>query len=180
MFLDLIKSFCFRQLGCIFKALFMNESTLILRYKQKLFMAGTFVLICGVSVIIFFLSIAPIGFPGVSRPYSWLDVYHDKTRQYNCIYWWRFETLSGYKSSAILLIYIACTKANSYSNFVTRPPSLWRSFVVLCINKVWGVTPCGAVKSALRLPPSFWHCLSLAILFICLNLFHPTREALGR
>ena len=32
-------------LGCIFKALFMNESTLILRYKQKLFMAGTFVLI---------------------------------------------------------------------------------------------------------------------------------------
>ena len=27
-----------------------------------------------------------------------------------------------------------------------------------------------AVKSALRLPPSFWHCLCLAILFICLNL----------
>ena len=69
-----------------------------------------------------------------------------------------------------LLIYVACTKANSYSNFVTHPPSLWRSFVVLCINKVWGVTPCGAVKSALRLPPSFWHCLCLAILFICLNL----------
>ena len=39
-------------LGCIFKALFMNESTLILRYKQKLFMAGTFVLICGMFVII--------------------------------------------------------------------------------------------------------------------------------
>ena len=27
-----------------------------------------------------------------------------------------------------------------------------------------------AVKSALRLPPSFWHCLCLAILFICINL----------
>ena len=41
---------------------------------------------------------------------------------------------------------------------------------MLGINKVWGVSPCGAVKSALRLPPSFWHCLCLAILFICLNL----------
>ena len=41
---------------------------------------------------------------------------------------------------------------------------------MLGINKVWGVTPCGAVKSALRLPPSFWHCLCLTILFICLNL----------
>ena len=41
---------------------------------------------------------------------------------------------------------------------------------MLGINKVWGVTPFGAVKSALRLPPSFWHCLCLAILFICLNL----------
>ena len=29
------------MLGCIIKALFKNESTLILRYKQKLFMAGT-------------------------------------------------------------------------------------------------------------------------------------------
>ena len=38
-----------------------------------------------------------------------------------------------------------------------------------CINKVWGVSPCGAVKSALRLPPRFWHCLCLAILFICLK-----------
>ena len=92
---------------------------------------------------------------------------------YNRIYWSRFETLSSYKRSAIsdlVIIRLACTKANSYSNFVTHPPSLWRSFVVLGINKVWGVTPCGAVKSALRLPPSFWHCLCLAILFICLNL----------
>ena len=28
------------MLGCIFKALIMNESALIFRYKQKLFMAG--------------------------------------------------------------------------------------------------------------------------------------------
>ena len=35
---------------------------------------------------------------------------------------------------------------------------------MLSIYKVWGVTP------ALRLPPSFWHCLCLSILFICLNL----------
>ena len=39
------------MLGCIFKALFMNESMLILRYKQKLFMAGTG-LICRMFVII--------------------------------------------------------------------------------------------------------------------------------
>ena len=35
-----------------------------------------------------------------------------------------------------------------------------------CINKNWGVTPCGAVESALRLSPSFWHYLRLAM--ICL------------
>ena len=39
------------MLGCIFKALFMNESMLILRYKQKLFMAGTG-LVCRMFVII--------------------------------------------------------------------------------------------------------------------------------
>ena len=40
---------------------------------------------------------------------------------YNCIYWSRFETLSSRKSSAIsdlVIIRLACTKANSYSNFV--------------------------------------------------------------
>ena len=35
---------------------------------------------------------------------------------------------------------------------------------MLSVYKVWGVTPCGAVKSAFR------HCLCLTILFICLNL----------
>ena len=92
---------------------------------------------------------------------------------FNYICWSRFETLSGYKSSAIshpAIIRLACTKANGYSNFVTHPPSLWRSFVVLCINKVWCVTPRGAIKSALRLPPSFSYCFCLAILFLCLNL----------
>ena len=89
----------------------------------------------------------------------------------------RFETLYVFKRSAIsypVIIRLACTKANSSSNFVARPPSLppsrWRSFVVLCINKFWGVTPCGAIKSVLGLPPSNWRCLCLAILFICLNL----------
>ena len=46
---------------------------------------------------------------------------------YNCIHWSRFETLSSDKSSAIsdlVIIRLACTKANSYSNFVTHPPSL--------------------------------------------------------
>ena len=92
---------------------------------------------------------------------------------YNCVYWSLFETPSGYKSSAIsypVVIPLACTKANSHSSFVTRPPSLWRSFVMLFINKVSGITPCGAVKLVLRLPLSFWHCLCLVILFICLNL----------
>ena len=41
---------------------------------------------------------------------------------------------------------------------------------MLCIYKVWEVTPCGGRKSTLRLPPSFWHCLCLSILLICLNL----------
>ena len=43
------------MLYCIFKALFMNESTLIVRYKQKLFMVGTG-LIFRMFVIIFFLA----------------------------------------------------------------------------------------------------------------------------
>ena len=72
--------------------------------------------------------------------------------------------------SDLVIIRLACTKANIYSNFVTHPPSIWRSFVVLCINKVWGITPCGVVKSALRLPQSIWNYLWPAILFICLNL----------
>ena len=42
-------------LGCIFKALFMNESTLILSYKQRLFMVGTW-LICRMFVIIIYLA----------------------------------------------------------------------------------------------------------------------------
>ena len=70
---------------------------------------------------------------------------------YNYIYWSRFETLSSYKMSAISHLVVnrlACTKVNSYSKFFTHPPSLWRRFVVLCINKVWGVTVGGAVKSA--------------------------------
>ena len=40
---------------------------------------------------------------------------------YNCIYWLIFETLYSYKISAIsdlVIIRLACTKANSYSNFV--------------------------------------------------------------
>ena len=44
---------------------------------------------------------------------------------------------------------------------------------------VWGVTPCGAVKSALRLPLSFWHCLCLAILFIYLNLARSSPYSAG-
>ena len=135
------------MLGWIFKALFMNESMLIIRYKPKLSV---------VEPVFKALFMARLG-----------------SLWYNCIYWSRFETLSSYKSSAIsdlVIIHLACTKANSYSNFVTHPPSLWRSFVVLCINKVWGITPCGAVKSVLWLPPCFWHCLCLATLFICLNL----------
>ena len=50
---------------------------------------------------------------------------------------------------------------------------------MLGINKVWGVTPCDAVKSALRLPPSFWHCLCPAILFICLNLVRSSSFGAG-
>ena len=62
-------------------------------------------------------------------------------------------------------------KANSYSNFVTRPPSLGGVLLgYVYIYEFWWVTPCGAVKSALRLPPSFWYCFCLAILFVCLNL----------
>ena len=43
------------MLCSIFKALTMNESTLILRYKQKLYVVGTW-LICRMFVIIFFLA----------------------------------------------------------------------------------------------------------------------------
>ena len=44
---------------------------------------------------------------------------------YNCIYWSNFETLlADYESSSMkhmIIIRLACTKANSYSNFFTRP-----------------------------------------------------------
>lgn len=46
---------------------------------------------------------------------------------YNWIYWSNFETLSDYKSSAMPHLYIirlACTKTNSYSDFLTLAPSL--------------------------------------------------------
>ena len=102
---------------------------------------------------------------------------------FNYICWSRFETLSGYKSSAIshpAIIRLACTKANGYSNFVTHPPSLWRSFVVLCINKVWCVTPRGAIKSALRLPQAFRIAFVLPSYSFALILFDPARAALGR
>ena len=39
-----------------------------------------------------------------------------------------------------------------------------------CINKNWGVTPCGAVESALRLSPSFWHYLRLAMICLLASL----------
>ena len=105
-----------------------------------------------------FLDIAQIGpfFQGPVRGKT-LIMIRLGSSWYNCMYWSRFETMSSYKSSAIshlVIIRLACTKANSSSNFVTHPPSLWRSFVVLCTNTVWAVTPCGAVKSALRLHPS--------------------------
>ena len=46
---------------------------------------------------------------------------------YNCIYWSRFETLSGYKSSAIsdlVIIRLACAKANSYNGNFVLPGNL--------------------------------------------------------
>ena len=43
----------------------------------------------------------------------------------------------------VVIFQVAPTKANSYNNFVTSPPSLWRSCVVLAGHS------CGVVKSAL-------------------------------
>ena len=52
---------------------------------------------------------------------------------------------------------------------------------MLCINKVLGVTPCGAVKCAFRLPPKLL-ALFVSCHFIHLPLFlsDPARAALGR
>ena len=126
------------MLSCIFKALFMNESTLILRCKQKLFMAGT-LLICGSLSSYFFLASRRfvLAFKALfmARLLSWWDqVAYDTTV---------VETLTGYKSSTIshlVIVRLPCT---------------------------WCVTPCSALKSALRLPPRFWYCLCLGILFMC-------------
>ena len=73
----------------------------------------------------------------------------------------------------LVIIQLACTKPNSYSNFLPTVPPF--GGVVLCFVsiKVWQVTPCGAVKSALRLSPSFCNCLCLAILI-------PAHMVLGR
>ena len=93
---------------------------------------------------------------------------------YNCIYWSRFETLTAINVLLFhtwsLFVLLAWKQTVTVILLPAPPPFLWRSFVVLSIYKVWGVTPCGAVTCALRLPSSFWHCLCLAILFICLNL----------
>ena len=51
---------------------------------------------------------------------------------------------------------------------------------MLSINKVWGVTPYGAVKSALRLPPSFGIACVLPSYSFALILSDPARAALGR
>ena len=67
------------------------------------------------------------------------------------------------------IIRLACTKANSYSDFVTQPPSLWRSFVVLCINKVWRVTPYSAVcfATAPKLSALLVSCHLTNLSYIC-------------
>ena len=105
------------------------------------------------------------------------------TLWYNRIYWLRFETLSSYKRSAIsdlVIIRLACTKANSYSNFVTHPPSLWRSFVVLCINKVRGSLL--AVRLSLRcdFPQAFGIARVLPSYSFALILSDPACAGLGR
>ena len=72
---------------------------------------------------------------------------------YNCLYWLRFETLSSYKSSAVsdlVIIRLACTKANSYSDFVTHLPSL--EGVLLCYLSIkFGGSP--------LITPSHSYCL---------------------
>ena len=100
---------------------------------------------------------------------------------YNWIYWSRFETLSGYKSSAIshlVIIRLAFTKANSYSNFVTHPPSLWRSFVVLCINKVWGSLLVVRLSLRCHFPRAFGIACILPSYSFALILSDPARKAL--
>ena len=68
----------------------------------------------------FFLSIAQIGpcFQGPIHGYTFIMIRLDSL-WYNCIYWSRFETLSiKFCNFSPVIIRLACTKANSYSNFV--------------------------------------------------------------
>ena len=102
---------------------------------------------------------------------------------YNCIYWSRFETLFSYKSTAIshlVIILLACAKVTSYNNFVTHPTSLWRSVVVLCINKVKGLLLVVRLSLRCDFPQAFGIACVLPSYSFALILSDPASAALGR
>ena len=102
---------------------------------------------------------------------------------YSCIYWSRFKTLSGCKSSAIsdlVIIRLACTKANTYSNFVTHPPPY--GGVLLCYVSIKFGGSLLVVWLSLRcdFPQAFGIACVLPSYSFALILSYPARVALGR
>ena len=89
--------------------------------------------------------------------------------------------LSGYKSSAIShMVIISLHISKQLQYFFTRPPSFWRSFVVLCINNVWGVTSSGAALLVSCYVIPFAIACVLPSYSFALILSDPARWALGR
>ena len=92
---------------------------------------------------------------------------------YNWIYWSRFETLSGYKSSAISHLV-----TNSYSNFVTRPPIPLEDLLCYLYIKFGGSLLVVRLSLRCDLPQAFGIACVLASYSLALILSDPTRKAL--
>ena len=81
----------------------------------------------------------------------------------------------------LVIIWLAFTKANSYSNVVTCRPSFWRNCVVLCINKKFGGSLLVVYLSlCCNFPQAFGIACVLPSYSFALILSDPARAVLGR
>ena len=137
-------------------------------------MAGT-LLTCGSLSSYFFLASGRfvLAFKAlfVARLLSWWDLVAYSTTVSiggDFRHWLAIKVLLFHTWS--LFVYLAWKQTVTVILLPALPPFGGVLLGYVYIYEFWWVTPCGAVKSALRLPPSFWYCFCLAILFVCLNL----------
>ena len=164
----------------------MNESTLILRYKQKLSLVGT-CLICRMFVIIFFSALrrlTQIGpcFQGPIHGQTLIMVRLGSS-WYNCIHWSRFETLSSYKvllfQTWSLFVQLARKQTVTVILLPTLPPY---GGVLLCQVSIKFGGSLLVVRLSLRcdFPQAFGIACVLPSYSFALILSDPAHAALGR